>query len=188
LTHSLKIGAEYATGDLVFRLDADDIWLPEHTETLVALALSHPNAVLFSARAEICEASGKPIGLSAAVTEKSVRAQLLWDNPIVHSAIAFDKRAYNAVGGYRGPTYAEDYDLWIRLLHYGEFSATDRASVSYHVFEGSISRIKRQTALRIRLELQLRAIRVFAERHPFSATLILPVVLVRKLLNKVHLA
>lgn len=188
LTFSLSHGAQYTTGDLIFRLDADDIWLPQHVETLVALALSNPSAVLFSTRAEICDAAGGSIGLSAVVTEANVRAQLLWDNPIVHSAIAFYKNGFDAVGGYRGPTYAEDYDLWIRLLRYGQFAGADRVSVRYHVFDGSTSRIKRQKALRIRLGLQFKAIIAFAERHPYSAARILPVVLVRQLLSRLNLA
>ena len=187
LTHSLQLGVKSATGDLVFRLDADDIWFPEHAETLVSLALAHPRAVLFAARARIFDSTGKPIGVSATVAEEKVRAQLFWDNPLVHSAIAFDKDAYAAVGGYRGPIYAEDYDLWIRLLRYGQLAATDRVSVRYYVFDGSISRIKRKLALRTRLGLQLQAIRAFAERHPFIAARTLPVVLLRQLLNRINL-
>lgn len=184
LTRALQRGMNIASGSLIFRLDGDDAWLPHHVETLVGLRSRDPHAVLYASRATNRAArSGDCLGISAILKEGSVRAKLLWDNPIVHSAVAFDKQAYQAAGGYLGPTYAEDYDLWIRLLRMGRLASTNETTLDYFVSERSLSRIKRTNALNVRFGLQRRAIRAFAKRHPAAAACVLPMVILRQALN-----
>ena len=188
LTLSLQKAAKRASGDIFLRVDADDEWLPNHCKALINLVSENRHAVLFSSLAEMCDPSGGSIGQSEAVNEKTIRRGLLWDNPLVHSSTAISKSAYHGVGGYLGPTYAEDYDLWIRLLKNGRFACTDLVTVRYFISEDSVSRIRRQRALSIRLRLQAKAIRAFFLRHPVSAFLMTFVVIARQSLNWLKLA
>lgn len=186
LTKCLQIGLKNALGDIVFRLDADDIWLPRHVEMLVDLAIINPSAVLFASRAEIRDENGKLVGYSSINKDKNIRAKLLWDNPLVHSAVAFNRNAYNMVGGYRSSTFALDYELWIKLLKYGAFICTEEVNVTYQIFNGSLSRIKKQKSLQIRLEIQLFAIKSFIKVHPLVSLIVLPILLIRKFLNNIN--
>lgn len=185
LTQSLRRGVEHASGNLLLRIDADDLWLENHVESIVALKRRSPDAILLAARAEMrAEVGGQRLGESLECDNTNVRRHLLWDNPLVHSAVAIDKSAYNRVGGYTGPTYAEDYDLWIRMLEKGKFECTDKISVVYMVSQTSVSRINRQNALKIRLGLQRKAVSAFGSRHPIAAAKTLAIVWLRQFFNK----
>ena len=186
LANSLNIGVRYATGELVFRLDADDVWCPNHVEVIVELSLSCPQAVLLSSRAYILNNKGKLAGITSAVMDRNIRAKLFWDNPVVHSAVAFRRRAYNEVGGYIHQSFAVDYDLWIRLLKSGRYAGTTEVTTYYHVLSSSLSRIKKTDSLRVRLSLGLSAVKLFGVKHPFVAVFILPVILIRILKNRVY--
>ncbi|MEM7519680.1 MAG: glycosyltransferase [Pseudomonadota bacterium] len=188
LIRSLQRGTAIATGDHFVRLDADDVWRPDHLAHLVALKRRAPEAVLLAGRAELRREDGSVLGKSAAPSDEDVRAQMMWDNPLVHSAVAMEAAAYRSVGGYTGPRFAEDYDLWIRLLRHGSFACTDKVSVTYIVSDTSVSRINRQKALGIRLALQRRALRAFARRHPARALRTLPLVLARQCANRLGIA
>ena len=187
IVRSLQNGTDYASGELVFRLDADDVWLPNHVESMVKLRKRYPNAALYASRSFICTADQKHEKKSTHVDENIIRSKLLWNNPLVHSSVAFDKQAYETVGGYLGPRYAEDYSLWIRLLSKGSFAFTEKITVVYYDRENSFSKIKRAKAQCVRFGLQRLAIRAFAVRHPIVAALITPVLLLRQVLNKVNI-
>lgn len=186
LTYSLQHGVAQASGDLVFRLDADDVWLPNHVKTILELHQSHPKAVIFATRAIVRTTGPEDDKKSRELNDGNVRACLLWDNPLVHSAVAFEKNAYEKVGGYTMPNYAEDYDLWIRMLSNGRFAGSREATIVYHVVPNSLSRVSRQKALSVRFGLQSKAIRAFAYRHPLAAARIFLVVMMRRAANKIQ--
>lgn len=181
IIYSLRRGVDESTGDLIFRLDADDAWLPDHCERLVNLASNDSGASLFAARTSLTSFEGIEVGLSAKISEGDIRARLMWDNPIIHSSVAFRRTAYDFAGGYRGPKYAEDYDLWIRLVGYGSFSFSAVPSVQYFISPFSASRIKRDQALSIRANLQLFAIKQFRVLSPVRAVVIFSIVWTRKI-------
>jgi glycosyltransferase involved in cell wall biosynthesis len=181
---SLRIGVSQSTGDLIFRLDADDAWFPRHVASIMEAKRKYPRSVLFSGRAVVLRHDSEVIRYSSEVFDRSVRAKLMWDNPLVHSCLAFDRIAYDSVGGYREPKYAEDYDLWIRLLTFGAVVGQHHPTMAYYELPNSASRIKRSPALAVRFDMQVKAIRAFARRHPFTAARILPVVMLRHFLNR----
>lgn len=180
---ALQRGIGAATGNVVFRLDADDEWFPHHVATIMGLRRNTPDAILYTCRAEIRNLVSGATRLSDALEDTTIRARLMWDNPLVHSATAFDKRAFDAVGGYQQAHYALDYDLWVRLLRDGKLAVSNTATVAYFVLPTSLSRISKRKALRIRLGIQLLAVRTFCRRHPLIAILILPITLARQLIN-----
>lgn len=193
VTRSLHHGVASASGDLIFRLDADDEWLPNHVSTILSLSYIHPSSVLYSTLAlEIYKDKNKK---SKFVSNLNVREKLLWDNPFVHSAVAFNKKIYDLVGGYMNILsndnefenfYAQDYSLWIRLLQKGSLASSNLETVLYYVTDGSVSRIKRNLAINVRLTLQVKAINAFYFINPFKALLIYSIVYVRFAINKIN--
>ena len=169
LCYSLRRGVEEASGDLLLRLDADDRWLPTHVGTVLRLATKYPQAVLFSTPALFVSENGVQLHRSSGSNDKKARARLMWDNFLVHSASAFRRSAYDAVGGYREHVLFEDYDLWIRLLEVGELGYANEATVEYLVTQGSLSRMPRSRAIRGRWVCQREAIAAFWPRHPLAA-------------------
>lgn len=181
VAHSLAAGASACRGELILRLDCDDLWLPNHIATIQALYRENPGAGLYAARAAMIDESTGVERLSAALSDRSCRAHLMWDNPFVHSAVGFTKRMYLSAGGYRATARWEDYDLWIRLLALGELSASGSCTVRYHIGHSSASRDAYASALQSRWRLQRVAIRRFWRRHPAFGALVLLVCLPRQI-------
>jgi glycosyltransferase involved in cell wall biosynthesis len=166
---SLRIGVGAVDTDWIFRLDADDVWHPEHVHRVLGCIERTPDAVLAASSARMVTESGESIGQLIAPPDSRVRAALMWDNPLVHSAVAYCKAAYEAVGGYAPDQKWEDYDLWIRLLDMGKLASVDTPTIDYTVASHSLSRSKRSIALQARWACQRKAIRAFGTRHPAAA-------------------
>jgi glycosyltransferase involved in cell wall biosynthesis len=167
VSKALQRGVEQANGDWICRLDADDRWWPEHVAKLVG-AMS-PGVVLVSAAAQWVDEQGQPGSRSTVPAASQVRARLMWDNPLVHSATAFNRAACLDVGGYRADIKWEDYDLWIRLLQAGEFGPVHEATMDYTVSSSSVSRGHKGQALDARWRCQRLALQSFWRQHPIDA-------------------
>lgn len=166
---SLRRGVEAARCDWVLRLDADDRWLPEHVQTL-SEATGQPGVNLVTAPAKLVDEAGRNLSTSQIVNDAEVRALLMWDNPLVHSASGFSREAYRAVGGYREGVRWEDYDLWIRLLSLGRLGSSAAPTIEYTVSSHSLSRAKRSVSIAARWYCQRQAVARFWSRHPLAAS------------------
>lgn len=118
LIASLNLLAARARGDLVARMDGDDVALPERFARQVAFFDAHPECgVLGTNTHEIDEAG--------AVTEctdfhpfehAAILAALERASPFCHSSVMMRRDVLIASGGYRAAyRHCEDYDLWLRL-------------------------------------------------------------------------
>lgn len=126
--HRCGIGAARATGiavlntELVAQLDADDFVTPDHLATLRRTYLERPG--LISPRPlhwygglEVCvdrTHDARPLPGAGHLD------QLLMRNYVLVGAL-YSRRLYEDVGGYRDRniTYAEDWDLWLRMVNAG---------------------------------------------------------------------
>jgi cellulose synthase/poly-beta-1,6-N-acetylglucosamine synthase-like glycosyltransferase len=53
------------------------------------------------------------------VTHEQICADLFVESPLVHPTVVVRRQIVEAVGGYRDMGWAEDYDLWLRLVAAG---------------------------------------------------------------------
>jgi glycosyltransferase involved in cell wall biosynthesis len=111
--------AEAAGGELLALLDADDVWLPGRIRALRAAAAVRPDLSVLTTDAVESRAGvrtpGTYYGLRTFATEDQ-HVAILRDN-FIFGAGAVRTEAFRAVGGYRaGTRFAEDWDLWMRLL------------------------------------------------------------------------
>lgn len=107
-----------ARGDLIARMDGDDISLAGRFAAQVAFLDAHPDhGVLGTNTNEIDEADRitrctdlHPLDHAA------VDAALRHRSPVAHSSVMMRTGVVRAVGGYRAAyRHCEDYDLWLRL-------------------------------------------------------------------------
>jgi glycosyltransferase involved in cell wall biosynthesis len=146
LTCSLQTGLALCRGDLIARLDADDISMPRRLELQAAFLEKHPGVALVGSAVEIIDAVGKALGSRLPPCSAFAMSwSMCFGNPLVHSSVTFRKAAALAVGGYLEAPYAEDYFLWTRLSAAGyKLGALPAVLVQLRQHEGQVSRAKRE--------------------------------------------
>ena len=111
--------AAAARGDLLALLDADDVWLPERLRAFVDAAAARPDLDVLTTDAVIVR-NGVPDPQTYYATREFYeqdQAIGILRNSFIFGCGAIRTSVFRAVGGYRdGVRYAEDWDLWLRLL------------------------------------------------------------------------
>jgi glycosyltransferase involved in cell wall biosynthesis len=105
-----------ATGDVVARMDADDVCLP--TRFRAQLAALDRGADLVFSTFQVIGAGLRLPALPVPFGTEAGRLALLLDCPYPHSTALARRETLTGVGGYRS-VVAEDYDLWLRAAAAG---------------------------------------------------------------------
>ena len=180
---SLHIGVKKTSGDIIFHLDHDDEWLPNHIKNIINIFSCKPEIDLVSSKTSII-INNKETYMSKSLSDINIRSHMLWDNPIVHSSAAFKKTGYLRTYGYGYEKVAHDYRLWIQLLKNGNFGFSDEVSCKYYVIEQSLSRKNKNLSIKERIKIQWIALKLFGLNNPFISLKILPILLFRTLIHK----
>lgn len=122
---ALNEGLALANGELVARLDADDVALPERFERQVRYLREHPECLAVGCGMLRIDADGDVIceePMPAAHEE--IEARLLKGlGALPHPGAMIRRETLVAVGGYREEYYGvEDHDLWLRLAERGRLA------------------------------------------------------------------
>lgn len=125
--HSVAMneGLRRCRGELIARMDADDISRPERFERQVAFLRQHPEWVLVGCGLLRIDADGDPLCEEILPeSHERIEARLLaGQGAICHPATMIRRRAMVEAGGYREAFHgAEDHDLWLRLGERGRLA------------------------------------------------------------------
>lgn len=150
LAAALRSGVEQTATEWMARLDADDLWLPNH----LAALRDHlaPGMTLVGNRALVLQEARSSIS-AGPLESRRVAFALCWDNPFVHTAVAFSVARYHEVGGYQDGLF-EDYGLWSRLALAGRARITDVIGAVHIKRAGSASDLEKRRSLQARFKLQ----------------------------------
>jgi glycosyltransferase involved in cell wall biosynthesis len=111
--------ATVARGDLLAMLDADDVWLPGRVAAFSAAAAARPDLAVLTTDAIIVRDGQPETDTYYATRHFYVEEQGIGilRNSFIFGAGAVRADVFQAAGGYRvGARFAEDWDLWLRLL------------------------------------------------------------------------
>jgi GT2 family glycosyltransferase len=131
-----------ATQPWLAMLDSDDEWLPDHLHVLWRLRDGH---VLVSGASMACfDQPGQPPAYAGTIRPRAHTlrspAALIPVNPLSTSGVLVAREAVVAAGGYNTELgYAEDWDLWLRVLERGTAVITPSVVCLYHLHAGSKS-------------------------------------------------
>ena len=143
LTVALCRGVAMSAGTYVARMDADDISLPRRFERQLALLEARPDLAACTCDVEHFSDDGSISGISRmGVDARLIPLYLCFSNRIGgHGQVMFRRSAYDVAGGY-DPSfrYAQDYDLWTRLLDVGGIGVVDETLYRFRTGHDSISR------------------------------------------------
>jgi glycosyltransferase involved in cell wall biosynthesis len=150
LTVSLNRGIEQIVTPYVARMDADDVSLPERLEKQLAHMEAHPGTVALGGWVDPIDAKGQttesPWFAQIRQYLDSVdicKALLLGYSIIVHPTVMLRTDTLRAIGGYRACfRYAQDYDLWLRLLPEGKLQVLPEALLRYRIHSHALSATK----------------------------------------------
>lgn len=141
LAGALDAGLLECRNDIVARMDADDISLPERFEVQVPY-LEAGYDIVGSAIEEIGEDDAEPLAFRPIVTDQGeISANSGFRSPFHHPSVVYRKSSVLAVGGYGDLLRVEDYWLWMRMLRNGAKAANvPEALVRYRVSAGAYQR------------------------------------------------
>jgi len=160
LVSALNRGCAAASGELIARLDADDLAHQRRLAMQVAYLLEHPMVGLVGTWALLCHEGGGKQVFTPPAADAALRRYLLWDNPFIHSSVMFRREAFRQAGGYP-PGTNEDYRLWVRIARRWQIAVVPEVLVTHRVRSTSLSRtMPRAAALRARLVGQWEAARL----------------------------
>lgn len=117
---TLQTAVDLARGDLLARMDADDISLPGRVRRAAETLRSDATLGAVGTRVALDGATGEGMERyvtwqNALVTPDDHRRELFVESPLCHPSVVVRRAALSSVGGYRECAWPEDWDLWLRL-------------------------------------------------------------------------
>ena len=157
VVEALNAGLREARGEVIARMDADDLCEPGRFERQVAHLRENPDCVLVGSWVRLIDPYGSELNeLRPATGHKKIEAQLLEANgwAIIHPAVMMRREAVRAAGGYR-PQYqwSEDIDLFLRLAEIGRLANLPEVLLRYRQHFSSVNRTRRKTQVEVNRRL-----------------------------------
>jgi glycosyltransferase involved in cell wall biosynthesis len=139
-----------ARGELVARMDADDVALPERFARQVEYLRAHPKVVCVGSAVRFIDSAGRFLrerhpGMEHELIQERA---LAGDCALNHPSVMMRRAAVEAVGGYHVEFVpAEDLDLWLRLGEIGRLTNLADVLMQYRQHEASFSERHQQLQL-----------------------------------------
>ncbi len=122
IARALERGRAACDGELVARMDADDVAHPRRLAVQLAALRADPALVAVGGRVRLFPRRTVREGmiryaawLNGLTSPALVARDLLVEAPLVHPATTLRAEALARAGGWREGPFPEDYDLWLRL-------------------------------------------------------------------------
>lgn len=142
LTRSLIEGCAAARGAFIARQDAGDRSLSGRLAQQLQLLETDQEAVLCSTDVRLVVEEG------VTATVNRLPEEALADGltgPAIHGSVMMRREAYERAGGYRAPFYyAQDLDLWSRMVEIGRHRVVPELLYEATIAPGSISGSRRR--------------------------------------------
>lgn len=157
LTRALINGVALARGEFIARQDVGDISDPTRLSKQLKLLVSNPGLALVSCQFVTVGPGGEMLSGPEPMDEGESIIASLANSPSVglkgphHGSVMIRRSAYEQVGGYRPEFYfAQDLDLWSRLVEVGGLAFVDEALYQVRFGLGSITALHRPQQLLLR--------------------------------------
>jgi glycosyltransferase involved in cell wall biosynthesis len=120
LGYSMARGVETCTNEIIFRMDSDDLMMPNRIQTQLDFMKKTPDCVLcgtqiqcFNDQQQALQRTNHPSIITLEVYKKQPSHWFL-----NHPTVCFKKSAILEVGNYNDEIHSmmEDFELWLRIL------------------------------------------------------------------------
>lgn len=123
---ALRAGCDAARGELIARMDADDLMLPERLQRQAQFLERHPAIGVVSCRVRYGGDPAAQAGYAAHVawintllTPEDIALRRFVEAPVAHPSVMFRRELLTQHGGYAEGDFPEDYELWLRWMDAG---------------------------------------------------------------------
>lgn len=134
--------AEAARGDLIARMDADDVAWPERLAAQVEFLAAAENREVGVVGCGV-EFGGDRVAntgyalhvdwVNSLVTPEAIALNRFVEQPVVNPSVMFRRELVARHGGYRDGDFPEDYELWLRWLDAGvRIGKVPRVLLTWH--------------------------------------------------------
>ena len=146
LTRSLNKGIAASKGEYIARMDADDVSLPLRFETQIKFLSKNPEYALVGSSFYQIDEAGKTVSFTKVLTDNNeIHSNLISQNWFGHGSVMMRKTAFLKCGGYSTEfKYAQDYDLWLRMIEKFKVANLDEPLYSWRMLKESISTNKKE--------------------------------------------
>lgn len=140
-TVAMNTGVRASRGELIARLDSDDVASPGRFEKQRDYLLAHPSAVAVGSAVVRIDENSKPTGPVRLPVGPDVRHELLLSNVVSHSSLMFRRSVFEELTGYdERLRQMEDYEFILRLAMRGEIANLQDELIGYRVHSTQTSR------------------------------------------------
>lgn len=143
LIFSLNQLIQDARGELLARMDADDISHPERLAKQAAFMAAHPACGVVGSWAHRMGGDGNVwpgYVYKYPVTPADVRAAISYACVMMHPTVMYRRDAVRRIGGYHpGFHYSEDFDLWLRMVDFTELHNIPEPLLTYRTHGDQIT-------------------------------------------------
>lgn len=157
-TDSLNFGLKIAKGKYIARMDGDDISLPTRFEKQIAFLEANEDVVVCGTAFEILHNN---FYITVPESNDEIKVGMLHECKIGHPTVmmrtSFLKRHHLSYNTKMEP--AEDYDLWIRMIHLGKFHNLQESLLKYRKHQNQVS--NQNSQLQIETALQIKCNMLF---------------------------
>ena len=134
LAGSLNLGISQARGEFIARFDSDDVCLPNRLSLQLDWMIKNPLVDVLGGGLEIIDYEGNTLAFRDYPSDhETISRQFHRTTAVAHPTVLMRTAALKAIGGYDPQfRFAEDLDLWLRMLNHGiRFANMPQALVKY---------------------------------------------------------
>ena len=160
IASALNTGIRHARGELIARIDCDDLAYPNRLTDQSHYLEDNPACIVVGGRIEYIDSKGDSLGTQQNMKLGRISLDdLCKGNPVAHPSVMFKRSAFEKAGRYRSKwNKVEDLDLWTRMIRVGEIHNVDTVVTKYRIHSNQVS-ISREASIKeiaFRLALMMK--------------------------------
>ena len=126
LVDALNAAAAISSGELLARMDGDDVSEPSRIARQVELMDGDKDIGVSGCLVEVVADAGVGEGyrayeswINSLVSREDIEREIFVESPLPHPTTMIRRGVFRRLGGYRDMGWPEDYDLWLRAYEAG---------------------------------------------------------------------
>jgi glycosyltransferase involved in cell wall biosynthesis len=144
---TLNRGLTHARGEFIIPCASDDLILADKLDERIRAMLAEPSALAQFARVQVIDSEGEPVEVAAepyiertyaSATRSEFARRFIRNWCLIGPGYCFRKRMYQQFGEYDPTMKHEDWELFLRIVHEGEFIVSQQVVAKYRLHDRNL--------------------------------------------------